>query len=64
MGLGLGISTDDTNTLYLKSGDSMGESSILCYNRAKNWGIIILLNQRNSKMRQDLLNEIYANVLK
>jgi len=64
MGLGLGITTDDKNTIYLKSGDSMGQSSIICYNRAKNWGIIILLNQRNSKMRQNLLNEIYDTVLK
>ncbi|WP_160138731.1 serine hydrolase domain-containing protein [Chryseobacterium sp. c4a] len=64
MGLGFNISTDDQNTIYLKSGDSMGQSSIICYNRAKNWGIIILLNQRNSKMRQNLLNEIYEKVLK
>lgn len=63
MGLGLNISTDDQNTLYIKSGDSMGQSSILCYNRAKKWGIIILLDQRNSKMRQDLLNKIYDTVL-
>lgn len=64
MGLGLNITTDDKNTIYLKSGDSMGQSSIICYNRAKNWGIIILLNQRNSKLRQNLLNEIYDKVLK
>ncbi|PWN72184.1 serine hydrolase [Chryseobacterium phosphatilyticum] len=64
MGLGLNISTDDQNTIYLKSGDSMGQSSIICYNRAKKWGIIILLDQRNSKLRQDLLNQIYDTVLK
>lgn len=64
MGLGINILTDDQNTIYVKSGDSMGESSIICYNRVKNWGIIILLNQRNSKMRQDLLNEIYDTLLK
>jgi len=64
MGLGLNIVTDDKNTIYSKSGDSMGQSSIICYNRTKNWGIIILLNQRNSKMRQNLLNEIYDTVLK
>ncbi|MBL0737949.1 beta-lactamase family protein [Flavobacterium sp. GN10] len=64
MGLGLGIMTDDKNTIYSKSGDSMGQSSIICYNRDKNWGIIILLDQRNSKMRQNLLNTIYDNVLK
>ncbi|KIQ22747.1 beta-lactamase [Flavobacterium sp. MEB061] len=64
LGLGVNIVTDDKNTIYLKSGDSMGQSSIICYNRTKNWGIIILLNQRNSKMRQDLLNKIYDTVLK
>ena len=64
MGLGTNIMTDDKNTIYLKSGDSMGQSSIICYNRVENWGIIILLNQRNSKMRQNLLNEIYDTVLK
>jgi CubicO group peptidase (beta-lactamase class C family) len=64
MGLGTNIMTDEKNTIYLKSGDSMGQSSIICYNRTKNWGIIILLNQRNSKMRQDLLNVIYDTVLK
>jgi len=64
MGLGINIITDDKNTIYLKSGDSMGQSSIICYNRTKNWGIIILLNQRNSKMRQNLLDEIYDTVLK
>jgi CubicO group peptidase (beta-lactamase class C family) len=64
MGLAININTDDKNTFYLKSGDSMGQSSIICYNRIENWGIIILLNQRNSKMRQDLLNEIYETILK
>ncbi|PBJ15709.1 serine hydrolase [Flavobacterium sp. ACN6] len=64
IGLGLGIMTDDKNTIYSKSGDSMGQSSIICYNRAQNWGIIILLDQRNSKMRQELVNQIYDTVLK
>lgn len=64
MGLGLNMMTDDKNTIYSKSGDSMGQSSIICYNRNKKWGIIILLDQRNSKMRQDLLNKIYDTVLK
>lgn len=64
LGLGVNIMTDDKNTLYQKSGDSMGQSSIICYDRIKKWGIIILLDQRNSKMRQNMLNEIYANVLK
>lgn len=64
MGLGLNINNDNENSLFLKSGDSMGQSSILCYNRTKNWGIIILLNKRDSKLRQTMLNDIYGNVLK
>ncbi|MBB6498618.1 serine hydrolase domain-containing protein [Pedobacter cryoconitis] len=64
LGLGVNIITDDKNTIYLKSGDSMGQSSIIFYNRSKNWGIIILLNQRNSKMRQNLLDKIYDTILK
>lgn len=64
IGLGLNISTENGDTIYLKSGDSMGQSSIICYSRVKNWGIIILLNKRDSKMRQTILNDIYENVLK
>lgn len=64
LGLGINIMTDDKNTIYLKSGDSMGQSSILGYNREKNWGFILLINQKNSKMRQDLFNKIYDTVLK
>ena len=64
MGMGTNISTDEKNTIYLKSGDSMGQSSIICYNRVKNWGVVILLDHRNSKMRQNLLNTIYDTVLK
>jgi CubicO group peptidase (beta-lactamase class C family) len=64
LGLGINIITDNENTIYVKSGDSMGQSSIICYNRSNDWGIIILLDQRNSKMRQDLLNKINDTVLK
>jgi CubicO group peptidase (beta-lactamase class C family) len=64
MGLGTNIVADDKNTIYLKSGDSMGQSSIIFYNREKNWGVIILLNQKNSKMRQNLLTAVYETVLK
>ncbi|MEM9075638.1 MAG: serine hydrolase domain-containing protein [Bacteroidota bacterium] len=64
MGLGLNIVQDGDNTLYLKSGDSMGQSSMLCYNRRDGWGLIILLNQRNSPLRQEVLNAIYQVALK
>lgn len=64
LGLGINIMTDDKNTIYLKTGDSMGHSSIIAYNRTKKCGFILLLNHRNSKMRQELFNTIYEKVLK
>ncbi|MEO4006457.1 serine hydrolase domain-containing protein [Flavobacterium sp. CAU 1735] len=64
MGLGTNIITDDKNTIYLKSGDSMGQSSIIFYNRTQNWGAILLLDQRNSKMRQNLFNTISQTIQK
>ncbi|WP_300489839.1 serine hydrolase [Flavobacterium sp.] len=64
MGLGTNIITDEKNTIYLKSGDSMGQSSIIFYNRAQNWGAILLLDQRNSKMRQNLFNIISQTIQK
>lgn len=63
MGLGLMIIKDENNTLYLKSGDSIGQSSMFCYNRTENWGIVILLNHRNHQLRNNLLNTIYKHVL-
>ena len=62
--MGTNISTDDKNTIYLKTGDSMGQTSVICYNRIENWGIIILMNKRHTKMKQNLLNQIYGMVLK
>ncbi|WP_420574341.1 serine hydrolase domain-containing protein [Kordia sp.] len=64
IGLGLVIVEDSGNTLYLKTGDTLGQASLLCYNRAKNWGIVIFLNQANSKLRQEMLNVMYDVVLK
>ncbi len=64
IGLGTNIITDDKNTFYLKTGDSMGQTSIICYNRIENWGIIILMNKRETKMKLELFNTIYETVLK
>lgn len=58
LGLGLNIAKIDGNTLYAKTGDTMGQSSIIAYDRKNNWGVIILINQRNHKLRQSLFNQI------
>ncbi|WP_394972327.1 serine hydrolase domain-containing protein [uncultured Croceitalea sp.] len=64
VGLGTWMITDESNTVYIKLGSSLGQSSIMFYNRDKNWGIIILLDQGNSKLREKLYNDIYETVLK
>ncbi|APU10240.1 serine hydrolase [Cellulophaga lytica] len=64
IGLGINIYSDENNTFFRKTGDTMGQSSIICYNRKNNWGVIILINQQNSKMRQELWNKIYETILK
>lgn len=64
MGLGMHISTDDKNTIYVKTGDSMGQTCVICYNRVENWGIILLLNKRETKLKQDLFQQMYETILK
>tara|TARA_R110002012_G_scaffold44345_1_gene118989 strand:- start:711 stop:1769 length:1059 start_codon:yes stop_codon:yes gene_type:complete len=64
IGLGTNISQDGSQILYLKTGDTLGQSSILCYNREKNWGVIILLDHWNPKMRMDILNMISKALMK
>lgn len=59
IGLGLNIINDDENTIFVKTGDSMGQSCLLGYDRKNNWGIVFFINQRNHKLRQALFNEIY-----
>ncbi|NQX43105.1 CubicO group peptidase, beta-lactamase class C family [Pedobacter steynii] len=58
LGLGINIMTDDQKTNYIKSGDTLGQSSMIAYNRAKNWGVIILLDRQNSKLRNSILKGI------
>lgn len=62
IGLGINIINDSGTTFYAKTGDTMGQSSILAYCRTKKWGIIILINERNSKLRNGIFNAIYESL--
>ena len=64
IGLATNIIQENGETIYLKSGDSMGQSSMLCYNREANWGLVFFINQNNSKMRNELLGDLYELALK
>jgi len=58
LGLGINIMTEGQKTNYIKSGDTMGQSSMIAYDRAANWGVIILLDHQNSKLRNSILKGI------
>ena len=60
LGLGLNILEDEKNTVFLKTGDVLGQSSIMPYDRENNWGIVFFLNQRNHPLRQELFKKIFA----
>jgi len=64
IGLWLSIIKDGENEFFFKTGDSMGQSSIIGYDRKNNWGIVLLINQRDSKLIKSLFSEIYEIVKK
>jgi CubicO group peptidase (beta-lactamase class C family) len=64
LGLGINIDRENGSTLFAKTGDTMGQSSIVGYDRENNWGVIILINQRDHKLRQGLFNDIHEIIKK
>lgn len=59
VGLGVNLVKIGNNKLIVKTGDTMGQSSVLGYDLENNWGVIIFINQRNGKIRAELFNELY-----
>ena len=59
IGLGTNIIREKGNTLFLKTGDSLGQSSIFCYDREHNWGIILFINENNGPLREELFYKLY-----
>lgn len=51
LGIGLNILKENGNIIYAKTGDTLGQSSVLAFNPEKKWGVIILTNQANSTAR-------------
>lgn len=64
IGLGINILRDKTQVVYAKTGDTMGQSSILAYDKKAQWGVILLINERNGKIRSSLFNKIYDILIK
>lgn len=61
LGLGSNVVREDGNIIFVKTGDTLGQSCVLAYNPEKKWGIIILTNQANSNARQ-VFNQIFETL--
>lgn len=62
LGLGLNILRDERGTVYAKSGDSFGQSSVLAYDPVQNWGLVILTTRADPTART-LYDHIYRQIL-
>jgi len=63
VGLGYQIIKRDGHTIYVKRGDTVGQSSAFGYDKENNWGIVILLNHRNIDLSAGIFNELYKQAL-
>jgi CubicO group peptidase (beta-lactamase class C family) len=63
IGFGQQLERSGNDVFYYKTGNTMACSAILAYDKLSNWGIIILLNQNNSKLIGELIDTNYKQVL-
>jgi len=63
IGFGQEIERNGNDTFFYKAGDTFSCSSIVAYNKKSNWGIVIMINHKNSDLIRELINTIYKQVL-
>lgn len=63
MAFGQQIERNGTDSFFYKTGNTLACSAILAYDKNTNWGMIILLNQSNSKLIAELINTSFEQVL-
>lgn len=63
MAFGQQIERNGKDSFFYKTGNTLACSAILAYDKNTNWGIIILLNQSNSKLIAELINSCFEQVL-
>lgn len=64
IGFGQEIERNGNDTFFYKTGDTFSCSSIFAYNKKSNWGIVIMINHKNSDLIRELINTIYDKALK
>jgi len=63
IGFGQEIERNGNDIFFYKAGDTLSCSSIFVYNKKSNWGIIIMINHKNSDLIRELINTIYKYAL-
>ncbi|WP_339889179.1 serine hydrolase domain-containing protein [uncultured Flavobacterium sp.] len=63
MAFGQQIERNGKDSFFYKTGNTLACSSILAYDKNTNWGMIILLNQSNSKLIAELINSCFEQAL-
>lgn len=63
IGFGQEIERNGEDTFFYKAGDTFSCSSIFAYDKKSNWGIVIMINQKNSDLIRELINTIYEQAL-
>ena len=64
IGFGQEIERNGNDTFFYKAGDTFSCSSILAYDKKSNWGIVIMINHKNSDLIRELINTIYKQALR
>ncbi|PKH52045.1 serine hydrolase [Tenacibaculum sp. Bg11-29] len=63
IGFGQEIERNGNDTFFYKAGDTFSCSSIFAYDKKSNWGIVIMINHKNSDLIRELINTIYEQAL-
>ena len=63
IGFGQEMERNGNDTFFYKAGDTFSCSSIFAYDKESNWGIVIMINHKNSDLIRELINTIYKQAL-
>ena len=63
IGFGQEIERNEDDIFFYKDGDTFSCSSIIAYNKKSEWGIVIMINQKNSNLIRELINTNYEQAL-
>lgn len=64
IGFGQEIERNGNDTFFYKAGDTFSCSSIFAYDKKSNWGIVIMINHKNSDLIRELINTVYEHALR